>query len=159
MVLRMRVARLARQADDEIAVDRQPQLVAILGEALRHVDGGALLDVLENLLVAGLIADDQQPAAGFLHRLQRFVIGGDARGAGPGEVQLLQLRAQLDRARFAVVEGVVVEENFLQAREILERVAALRWRYRRPSAVASDARNASAATGRTCTCAGQPRVV
>ena len=47
-----RLARLARQPHDEIAVNRQPQFVAILGEAHRHVDGRALLDVLQNLLVA-----------------------------------------------------------------------------------------------------------
>ena len=47
-----RLARFARQADDEIAVDHQAQLLAVRGEALRHIDGGALLDVLQNLLVA-----------------------------------------------------------------------------------------------------------
>ena len=81
MVLRMRLARFAGQADDEIAVNHQAQLVAVLGEALRHVDGGALLDVLQDLLVARFVAHDQQPAAGVLHGLQRVVIGGDARGA------------------------------------------------------------------------------
>ena len=68
-------------------VDHQAELVAVLREPLRHVERGALLDVLQNLRVARLIADDQQPAAGFLHRLQRFVVGGDARRAGPGEVR------------------------------------------------------------------------
>ena len=37
----------------------------------------------------------------------------------------LQLRAELDRALLLVVEGVVVEEDLLQAGEVLERVLAL----------------------------------
>ena len=85
------LARFARQTDDKIAMNHQAQLVAILGKAHGHVDGGALFDVPENLLVAGFIADNQQTAAGVLHRLQRFVIGGDARGAAPGEVERPQL--------------------------------------------------------------------
>ena len=111
------LADLAGQPDDEIAVDQQAQLLAVRGEALRHVDGGALLDVLEDLRVARFVADDQQPAAGLLHGLQGVVIGGDARRAGPGEVERLQLLAELDGALLAVVEGVVVEEDFLHAGE------------------------------------------
>ena len=101
----------------------QAELLAVGGEALRHVDGGALLDVLEDLLVARFVAHDQQAAAGFLHGLERVVIGGDARGAGPGEVERLELLAELDGALLAVVEGIVVEEDFLDLRELLERVA------------------------------------
>ena len=132
----------------------QAELVAVLGESLRHVDRGALLDVLQDLRVARFVADDQQPAARFLHRLQRFVIGRDARRAGPGEVQRLQLCADLDGALLLVIEGVVVEEDLLQAREILQRILALRARYRRPNAIASGGPNASAATGRTYTSPG-----
>ena len=99
MVLRMRLARLAGHADDEVAVNGQAQLVAFSVKRLRHVDGGALLHVLENLLVAGLIAHDQQPAAGFLHGLQRFVVGGDAGGAGPGEIFSFLSSAQTSRVR------------------------------------------------------------
>ena len=83
-------------------VDDQAELLAVLREPLRHVDGGALLDVLQDLRVARFVADDQQPAAGILHRLQRVVIGGDARRAGPGEVQRLQL---LRRARWCASSG------------------------------------------------------
>src|ERR1700733_259210 len=45
------LARLAGKSHDEVAVNGQAQLVAVLGEALRHVDGGAFLDVLQDLLV------------------------------------------------------------------------------------------------------------
>ena len=49
--------------EDEGAVDLDAELVAVLGEALRHVDQHALLDVVQDLLVAGLVADHEQPAA------------------------------------------------------------------------------------------------
>ena len=65
-------------------MNRQAKLVAIFGELLGTLDRGALLDVLENLRIAGFIANDQQAATGFAHRLQRFVVGGDARCARPG---------------------------------------------------------------------------
>jgi len=84
--IEQRFARFAGQADDEIAVDGKAQFVAVLREAAGHIDGCALLDVAENLLVARFITDDEKTAACFLHRFQRFVIGGDARGARPREV-------------------------------------------------------------------------
>ena len=82
-------------------------------------DGGTLLDVLEDLRVAGLVADDEQAAAGFLHGLEGVVVGGDARGAGPGEAEGLQLLAELDGAGLLDVEGVVVEEELLYVGEEL----------------------------------------
>ena len=51
--------RFPGQAQDEIAVDDQTQLVAILGELPGALDGRALLDVLQDLLVALLVANDQ----------------------------------------------------------------------------------------------------
>ncbi len=119
------LARFARQSHDEIAMDRQAELLAVRGEAASHVDGGALLDVLQDLLIAGFVADDEQPATGFLHGFQRVVIGGDARRATPGKFQLLQLAAQLNRARLLVIEGVVVEEDLLEAGKVFESPAAL----------------------------------
>ena len=117
------LARLARQPDNVVAVNQQAELLAVGGEALGHLHGGALLDVLEDLRVARFVAHDEQPAAGFLHGLQGVVIGGDARGARPREVQRLELLAQLDGALLAVVEGVVVEEDLFDVGELLERVA------------------------------------
>ncbi len=86
------------------------------------LDGGALLDVLQNLRIAGFKADDEQPAARILHSLQRLAIGGDARGAGPCEIQRLQLLAEFNRASLLNVEGVVVKEELLDVRENLLRV-------------------------------------
>ena len=93
--------------------------MAVLRKGPRALDGGALLDVLEDLRIAGLEADDEQAAAGFLHRLQRVAVGGDARSAAPRQVQRLQLFAELDRAHLLDVEGVVVEEELLDLGEVL----------------------------------------
>ena len=86
--------------------------------ALCHVDGGALLDIFEDLWRARFVTDDHQSAASILHGRQRFAIGGDAAGATPGEVEFLQLLAELDGSVLLVVEGVVVEEDFFEASEI-----------------------------------------
>ncbi len=84
-----------------------------------------LLDVLENLGVARLVADDEEPAARVAHRLERLVVRVDARGAGPREAQGLEVSAQLQHAVLADVEGVVVEEDLLDAGEVLQRPADL----------------------------------
>src|SRR5258707_12649536 len=55
------VAGFARQTHDEIAVLREAQAVGVLGEALGPFDGGALLDVVQNLLVAQFLAHDRRP--------------------------------------------------------------------------------------------------
>ncbi len=47
-----RLSRLARQAENEISVHDQAKLVAILGELAGTLDGRALLDVLQDLLIA-----------------------------------------------------------------------------------------------------------
>src|SRR5579872_4312455 len=54
------LARFARQAENEVAVNDQPELVAILGELARAFDRGAFLDVLQDLRIPGLITDDQE---------------------------------------------------------------------------------------------------
>ena len=46
------------------------KLAAVLGEALGDVDAHAFLDVVEDLLVAGFIADEQQPQAVVLEHFQ-----------------------------------------------------------------------------------------
>ena len=54
---------LARQAEDERPVDDDSKLAAVLGEATGDIDQHALLDVMQDLLVAALVADEQQPTA------------------------------------------------------------------------------------------------
>src|SRR6516165_1402872 len=61
-----RLLRLARQAEDEGAVYGDAELPAVRAEAARDVDAHALLDVVEDLLIAGLVADQQQPQAAIL---------------------------------------------------------------------------------------------
>ena len=146
------------QTENEVAMDDQSELLAVLGELARALDGRALLDVLQDLLIARLVADDEQPASGFLHRLQRLVVGGHARRARPGQLQRLQLLAQLDGARLLDVEGVVVEEEFLYLRPVFLRLRHL-------AATASLERLRQGCPLSVCGhrqkvhCAGQPRVV
>ena len=52
---------LAGKAENEGPVDRDPELAAILGKAAGDVDPHPLFDVVEDLLVARLVADQQQP--------------------------------------------------------------------------------------------------
>ena len=112
---------LARQAEDEGAVDLDAELVAVLGELLRDVDQHALLDVVQDLLVAGLVADDEQPAAvvgQHLEGLARHVALGVA---GPGDAELADLPGERLDARQVVGQRVVVEEDLLDLRERLHR--------------------------------------
>ena len=124
MRLAQALARLAGQSDDEVAVDRQGPACARSRVKRRAISTVApFLMFFRICWSPRFVADDHQPAAGVLHRLQRVVVGGDARRAGPREVQRLQLLAQLDGALLFVVEGVVVEEDLLQAGEVSQRLA------------------------------------
>ena len=55
-----RLLRLARKTQDERAMDPDAELAAILGEPLGDIDPHTLLDVVEDLLVSALIADEQR---------------------------------------------------------------------------------------------------
>ena len=114
-------AAFAGETKDKISVHHQAKLVAILGELAGTLDGGALLDILQNLLVAGFIAHDQQTATGFLHGFQSFVVGSDTRGAGPRQVQRLDLGAKFNGTSLLNVEGIVVEEEFPHPRPVFFR--------------------------------------
>ncbi len=110
---------LTRQAEDEVGVDDEAEVVAVLDEVARTFDRGTLLDVLEDLRIAGLEADDKQTAASFLHGLEGVVVGGDARRAAPGDADGLELFAEFDGANLLDVEGIVVEEELLDVGEVL----------------------------------------
>ena len=86
-----RLAGLARQAEDEGAVDGDAELVAVLGELLGDLDAHALLDVVQDLLVAGLVADQQQAQAAFLEHLQRLARHVGLGVARPGDAELAEL--------------------------------------------------------------------
>src|SRR5579883_3455646 len=74
--------RFPGQTKNEVTVDGQAEVVAIACKIAGPFHGCTLLDVLEYLRVAGLIADDQQTASGFTHGLQCFAVCRDARSAG-----------------------------------------------------------------------------
>ena len=77
--------------------------MAILGEALGDVDPHALLDIVQDLLIAALVADEQQPQAVVAQHLQcvaRHVRLGIAR---PGDAEFAQpARDLLARGRSSV---------------------------------------------------------
>ena len=88
MVFSMVSRGLARQPEDEGAVDQDAELAAVLGEAPRDVGAQALLDVEQDLVVAGFVADQQQAQAVVLHDLQRLVGHIGLGVAAPGHAQL-----------------------------------------------------------------------
>ena len=90
-------AGLARQAQDEGAMHHNAQIVAILGEALGDLDQQALLDVVQDLLVAGFIADQQAGEAAVLHHFQRLARHIGLGVARPDHAQLAQFLGQLLR--------------------------------------------------------------
>ena len=47
-----RLPRFAGEAEDEVAMNHQSQLVSVFGELPRAFQGGALLDVLQDLRIA-----------------------------------------------------------------------------------------------------------
>ncbi len=99
-------------------MDRDPEFVAILGKPPRDVDAHPLLDVVEDLLVAGLVADEQQPqsvVAQYLQRRARHIGLGVAR---PGHAELAELAGDRLGARPVIGKRVVVEEELLHLREI-----------------------------------------
>jgi hypothetical protein len=103
----------AGKPQDKVAVDGQTEIVAVLDEGACTFNGCTLLDVLEDLRIARLEADDEQTAARFFHRLQRVVVGSDTGVARPCEAKGLELLAEVDGAGLLDVEGVVVEEVLL----------------------------------------------
>jgi len=113
-----RVLGFARQAEDEVGVDDEAEVVAVLDEVACTFDGGALLDVLEDLRIAGFEADDEQAAAGVLHGFEGVAAGRYARCARPGDAERLQFFAELDGAVLLDVEGVVIKEELLDMRKV-----------------------------------------
>ena len=112
-----RLPRLAREPQDERAVDQDAELVAVAGEAPRALEADALLDVLQDLLVARLVADDEEPEPAVLQHLQRLAVDVGARVRRPGDAELAEAAGDLPRPGRVGREGVVVEEELLHLRE------------------------------------------
>src|SRR5277367_1062850 len=106
-----RLPGLARQAQNEVAMDNQLKLLAVMGEVERSLDACSLLDVLQDLRIARLEPDDEQSTASLFHGLERVKVGGDARVTGPGKAEGFELFTQFNCSRLLDVEGVVVEEE------------------------------------------------
>src|SRR3954451_19078500 len=126
-----RLLGLAGEAEDEGTVGDDAKLAAILGESFGNVDEHAFLDVVKDLLVAGFVADQQEPQAIVLQYLQgrpRHIGLGIAR---PDDPELSDLAPNRFHARYVVCQCVVVEEEFLHLwkclllpRELFDHVAA-----------------------------------
>src|SRR6516162_7399100 len=65
-----RFSRFARKAENEGSVNRNAQLMAVLGELPRHIDAHPFADIVKNLLVPGLVSDQQKPQPVVPHDLQ-----------------------------------------------------------------------------------------
>lgn len=113
------LAGLAGEAEDEVGVDDEAEVVAVLDEVASALDCGAFFDVLKDLGVAGFEADDEEAAAGVFHGFEGVAVGGDAAGARPGDADGLELGAEFDGAGLLDVEGVVVEEELFDVGEVL----------------------------------------
>src|SRR5579875_2751997 len=109
----------AREAENEGAVDRHADLVAILGEALGHVDQHALLDVVQDLLIARLVPDEQQSQSVVLQDLQRLARHVRLRITRPHHAELAELLCDRFGTRQVVGKGVVVEEKLAHLREVV----------------------------------------
>ena len=105
--------RLARQPQDKRAVNLDVQLAAVFAEASCDIRTQALLDVQQDLVVARLVAHQQQPQAVFLHDLEGRIRHVRLRVAGPRHAQLAQTACDLFDTRLEVGEGVVVEHDLL----------------------------------------------
>src|SRR5207237_2881351 len=101
----------SRQADDEVSMDLDPDLFTVLRELPRMLDGCTLLDILQNLRITGFVSNDEQPRSCISHCLQGLIVTGHASCTRPAESQRLELRANVENTVFAVIEGLVVEEN------------------------------------------------
>ena len=100
-------------------MDLDAELVAVAGEPAGHVDQHALLDVVQDLLVAALVADEQQAQAIVLQYLQRLARHVGLGVTRPGHAQFAQLPRDRLGARQVVGERVVVEEELPHLRKHL----------------------------------------
>ena len=89
---------------------------------MRAVDACALADVVEDLLIAGLEADQQQPQPVLLQHFQR--LEGNVRFgvARPRHAEAAETARDRFSARAIVSEGVVIEEELAHLREQALRV-------------------------------------
>jgi hypothetical protein len=98
-------------------VDGDPEVAAVGREAAGALHAQALLYVDEDLLVAGLVADEKETQPVVLHHLQRLAGHVGLGVARPGDPELAQTAGDRLGPRPVVGERVVVEELLLHLRE------------------------------------------
>src|ERR1051326_4727766 len=108
-----RLTSFAGQAEDEGAVDDDAELVAVLRELARFVNADALLDIVEDLLIARFVTDEQQTQSVVLENLQRLVVYVRAGIARPGDAECAQFLRNLARPWQVSGERVIIEEELL----------------------------------------------
>ena len=103
--------------------------MAILGEAPGDVDEHAFLDVVQDLLIAALISDEQKPQPVVLQNLKRFPRNVGLGVARPGDVELAQFARDGFGAGRIIGERVIVEEEFFDLREcgLAQRISSMTW--------------------------------
>src|SRR5262249_27659545 len=111
------LTRLAGQPEDEGAVDGDPEVFAVAREAARKIRTNALFDVVEDLLVARLVADEHEPEAIVLEDLEGFVRDVGLGVDRPGHAEPAQALGDGLRPRQVVGERIIVEEELLDLRE------------------------------------------
>src|SRR5262247_681160 len=105
-----RFARFTRQSDDEISMDPDARAFAVLDKLQSALCSDSFLDILEDLFISGLEADNEKSAAGIPHDPQGLVIEMGTRCARPLEFERFQGFAHLDHSLWIEGESIVVEE-------------------------------------------------
>ena len=98
-------------------MDQDAETAAIGGEAPGNLGSQTLLDVVQDLVVTGLIADQQQPQPVLLHDLQGVTRDVGLGVARPDNSELANLARQLFDTRQVVGQRIVVEKELLDLRK------------------------------------------
>ena len=112
-----RLAGFAGEPQNEGAVDDDAELVAVFGEAAGKIHPHALLDVDQDLLIAGFVADQEQTQAIILHDFEGLARNIGLGVARPRDPELAKLLRQRFDARQVVGQRVIVEKEFLHLRK------------------------------------------
>src|SRR5215813_742603 len=129
----------ARQPEDEGAMDGDAEIVAVLGEPPRDIDQHSLFDVVQDLLIARFVADQEQSEPVVAQDLQRPTRDIRLGIAGPRDAKLSEFAGNGLCARQVVGKGVVIEEELLNLGECRLR----------PSDLVDDVANAAGAVAMT----------
>src|SRR5215469_3175863 len=102
---------LARKPHDEGSMDGDSQFAAVLGELSGELEADSFLDIVQDLLIAGFVAHEQQPQAVIPQHLERVARNIRLGVAGPGHAQLAELLGDGLGARRVVSERIVIKKE------------------------------------------------